>query len=299
MSQSTFIADTSIEDASGEVRFGNGRPERPRLTVTQALLRNWLWALIPALVLAAAGVAVGFSRRPTYTSEARLAVGKADPASAGFGGDFTAFAGEATVYSRSVTAPPIVAAIGQRLHLRSNVVSARLTATPVQDTPIIRVIGTGPTAASAEQIANVAASQLTQYVTATNRTNPDATRLLALYHAGALARAQVSSDLNSAQRALNSNPANVALKQRVASDTARVSALDLQLTALNQAYINAFSSEAETKLISPLSSASSASSNRSSMIQTLGGAGLLAGLLIGIALAVWRADALLRGTLYT
>jgi capsular polysaccharide biosynthesis protein len=299
MSQSTFIADTSIEDASGEGRFSNGRPERPRLTVTQALLRNWLWALIPALVLAAAGVAVGFSRHPTYTSEARLAVGKADPASAGFGGDFTAFAGEATVYSRSVTAPPIVAAIGQRLHLRSNVVSARLTATPIEDTPIIRVIGTGPTAASAEQIANVAASQLTQYVTATNRMNPDATRLLALYHAGALARAQVSSDLNTAQRALNSNPANVALKHRVASDTARVSALGLQLTALNQAYINAFSSEAETQLLSPLSSASSASSNRSSMIQTLGGAGLLAGLLIGIALAVWRADALLRGTLYT
>lgn len=66
--------------------------------------------------------------------------------------------------------------------------------------------------------------------------------------------------------------------------------LGLRLTALNGAYVAAEARQAATNVITPLSPATSASSNRSSKVQKLAGAGLLAGLVIGVALAMWRAN---------
>ncbi len=266
----------------------------PRPAVIEALLRNWLLVVLPAVVLAAVGVAIAFSRPATYTSEAQLSVGKANPTSPAFGGFVPAAASLAAVYSRAVGVPGVVNGVASQLHVSPGVISARLSATPIQDSPIIRVIGKAPDASTAEAIANAGAAQLTNYVTNFNRSNPDATRLLGEYQGVARHKATVDSQLANLKRAQSSNPGNAGINNLVATDSAVSSALGVRLQAISAAYNASLSGQAATDVLSPLSSAKSATSNRSSQAQTLGGIGLLAGLVIGVALAMWRANRLLR-----
>ena len=278
--------------------YGNGAtyepPPPPRPTVAQALWRYWYLVLIPAIVLAAVGAGLALKRPTTYTSEASLNVGKANPTSAAFGGYVSAAAGLAAVYSRDVGAPGVIEPVGRHLNWAPGLVGARLSASPVQDSPIIRVIGTGPTAAAAEAVANAGARQLTRYVAASNRQNPDAARLYGDYQKVAAQKADSDLALAKNNRALNDDPGNSKLRAKIAEETATSNALGLRLSALNGAYVAAEGSQSQTSIITPLSPASAATSDRSSKVQTLGGGGLLAGLVIGIALAMWRANRAMR-----
>ena len=277
---------------------GNGGayepPPTPRPTVAHALLRYWYLVLIPTILLAGAGAALALKRPTKYTSEASLNVGKANPTSASFGGYVSAAAGLAAVYSRQVGAPGVIEPISRQLNWTPGVVGGRLSATPVQDSPIIRVIGTGPSAAAAKAVANAGARQLTRYVAASNRKNPDAARLYGEYQKVAAQKADSDLALAKNNRALNDDPGNSTLRAKIAEETATGNSLGLRLSALNGAYVAAEASQAQTSIVTPLSPATAASSDRSSKVQTLGGAGMLAGLVIGIALAMWRANRAMR-----
>jgi hypothetical protein len=280
-------------------RSPRGQRPTPRPTVVQALLRYWFLVLVPAIVLGGAGAALALKRTPTYTSEATLNVGKADPTSPSFGGFVTAVSGLAAVYSRAVDAPGVIGPVGQQLHLSPGLVAARLSATPVQDTPIIRVIGTAPSASAAQSVANAGAQQLISYVTTTNRENPDASRLYAQYQD--VARRKATSDMALVQdrKQLDNDPGNLGLQGQVEHDTAIGNALGLRLNALNGAYVAAEAGQASTEILTPLSTATAASSDRSSKVQTVAGTGVLAGLVIGVLLAMWRANRVARRRLFS
>ncbi len=289
--------DGSASNGYAETETDWQAPEQwsiPRPTVGQALLRNWLLVVLPAIVFAGVGAALALSRPPTYTAEARLSVGKADPTSPAFGGFVTAAAGLAAVYSRAVSAPGVVGPVSRQLSWSQGLVASRLTATPVQDSPIIRVIGTGPSAGSAEAVANAAAARLITYVTETNRSNPDGTRLLGLYHQVALEKAQTDASVAAANNRLALDPENGSLKSLVLQETASSEALGLHLNGLSGAYLQAEASQAGTDVLAPLGTATSAGNDRGSKVQTMAGVGLLAGLVIGVALAMWRANELMR-----
>ena len=262
----------------------------PRPTVAQAILRYWYLVLIPAVLLAGAGAALALRHRPTYTSEATLNVGRPDPSSPAFGGYVSAAAGLAAVYSREIGAPGVIGPVSKTLGLSQGVVAGRLSATPIPDSPIIRVIAQAPSASAAEAIANTGASVLTSYVTVTNRQNPDASRLFGEYQTLAGQKAQNDLQLAKDNQTLNSDPQNSGLRAKIASETATSNVLGLRLSALNSAYVEAEGGQASTSVVTPLSPATSATSDRSSKVQKLAGAGLLAGLVIGVALAVWRAN---------
>jgi capsular polysaccharide biosynthesis protein len=296
----TFAKPTALRPQNDEPPQAT-EPERwppPRPAVIEALLRNWFLVVLPAVALAAAGVALAYSRPPTYTAEARLSVGKANPTSPAFGGFVDAVSGLAAVYSRAINAPGVTNPIANSLHWSSGLVSARLSATPIQDSPIIRVIGKAPSAGAAEVVANAGARQLSSYVTTSNRSNPDAGRLMSEYHTVALQKAKVDSQLADDTKALDHNPGSAARKRAVARDTASHNALSVRLQALSGEYIQSQAGQATTQVLSPLSTARSASSDRSSQVQTKGGVGLLAGLVIGVALAMWRANRQMRRRLF-
>jgi len=262
----------------------------PRPTVAQAVLRYWFLVLIPVVLLAGAGVALALRHRPSYTSEATLNVGRPDPSSPAFGGYVTAAAGLATVYSREIGAPGVIWPVSKELQLSQGVVATSLSATPIPDSPIIRIIAKAPAAPTAQAIANAGASALTGYVTSTNRQDPDATRLFGEYQNLASQKAQNDQQLAQDNQTLNSQPGNSALRAKIARETAKASVFALRLSALNGAYTSAEDNQASANIITPLTPAAAASSDRSSKAQKLGGAGLLAGLVIGVALAMWRAN---------
>jgi capsular polysaccharide biosynthesis protein len=296
----TFEELPNPEDRPDTSRNRSPRREwsTPRPTVVQALRRYWFLVLFPAIVLGGAGAALALKRAPTYTSEASLNVGKADPNSPSFGGFVTAASGLAAVYSRAVDAPGVIGPVSQKLHLSEGLVAQRLSATPVQDTPIIRVIGTAPSASAAESAANAGAGQLIRYVTSTNRENPDASRLYAQYRD--VARQKANSDMALVQdhKQLDNDPGNPVLQARVEHDTAMGNALGLRLNALNGAYVAAEAGQSSTQVVTPLTTATAASSDRSSKLQTVAGTGVLAGLVIGVLLAMWRANSVARRRLF-
>ena len=291
-SQFTSVRDDERHAVSDEMHVAEYPTLRP--SVVDALLRNWPLVLAPAIILAFLGAALAFARPAVYTSEARLSVGKANPSSPAFGGFVTAAAGLATVYSRAIDTPGVVDPVGRQLHLKPGTVAGHLSATPIQDSPIIRVIGTGSSAHAAEVTANAGAAQLVQYVTNSNRQNPDIARLFGQYQIVSLHKAQNDMALGRDNRGIQNDPGNGALRAAVTRETARGNLLGTRLTALSAAIAQAEESQASTSVLWNLSNANSAASNRSARVQTLAGVGLLAGLVIGVALAMWRATALMR-----
>ena len=133
----------------------------------QAVARHPLLALLPVVLLIGAAIAVSSQRKPTYNAESRVAIGSFSPSEQSAPG--AAYAGTqfASAYARAITAEDVVRPVARQTHLAPAQVSARLSATPVPDSPFLRIQATGPTAPAAEGLASAATGALTEYVRST------------------------------------------------------------------------------------------------------------------------------------
>src|SRR5690242_13023884 len=129
----------------------------------QAVARHPLLAVLPVVLFVAAAIAVATARQPTYSAESRVAIGSFSPSEQSAPG--AAYAGTqfASAYSRAITAGDVVAPVARQTHLARSQVSAQLSATPVPDSPFLRIQATGATARQAEGLASAATAALTDY----------------------------------------------------------------------------------------------------------------------------------------
>ena len=118
-------------------------------TVVSAISRWKYWILLAGLLLAAAGVAVGIKRKPVYTASSSLQVGKVNPNSPGFFGYTQSAADLATNYSRAITATGVLSRVQASTGLPPAVAATRLSAEPIPNSSVFRIIATGPTGAAA------------------------------------------------------------------------------------------------------------------------------------------------------
>jgi uncharacterized protein involved in exopolysaccharide biosynthesis len=267
--------------------------EPPEGFVFRAIARNKLIVLVAAIVLAGAGAAVGASRNhsdSTYTAEATLQVGQVNPNSPGFYGYVQSSAALATAFSRAITAEGVLTTVHKKLGLTQAQAMARLSAAPIPESPTFRVFATGPTQASAVQLANVAAASISSYVSEVNSANPEAPSLLSAYRSAALElrKAVVKYDLV--------NGGRTASQLTRLTAQAEVSTAGLKLDALGSAYKTSVSTQApRSGLVTLLAGATSATSNRDSKIALYGLVGLLIGILLGCCVAVVRESRLGAG----
>jgi uncharacterized protein involved in exopolysaccharide biosynthesis len=271
----------------------------PRVDALTAARRHWLIVILVTVI--ATGIAVFAASLPTpvYKAEARLAVGRIDVSAPGAISTFaTATTALASQYSRAIDARSVTTRAARGTGLTPNQVAARVSATPVPQSPVIRVIAVGSSTGQAVTLANKAGYGLVGYTTALNRSNPDADRLIREFRDSSaevvrlqtlvdrLRRKQV--DTPSAENRLELNQEKVNL--RVAT---------LRMTTVRNAYDAATRSQASTQLVQMLTPAAGASSNRSSRLQFYGFVGFAAGLALGLALATLRANSLVRRSLRT
>lgn len=258
--------------------------EPPEGFVYSAVRRNWAIVLIVAILLAAAGVAIGTLRKnpsDTYTASTTLQVGQVNPNSPGFYGYVQSSAALATAFSRAIEAEPVLEAVHHSLGLTIPEASARLSAAPIPLSPAFRVIATGPTASAAIRLANTAAGALTAYVGESNSANPEAKSLLHEYRGAALALTNATAQA-ARLRVRKNTPASV-----LAAARAEVDAGELKLRATGDAYTAAISSQApRSGLVTLLASATSASGSKTSKIELYGIIGLLIGVVTGSGLAM-------------
>lgn len=238
-----------------------------------------------AVLLAAAGVAVGVRRTPTWSSTAGLQVGaKIDPNSAGFSNFVQSESALTATFSRAITAPAVLAQIASKTGLSADQSAKQISASPVPDTAAINVIGIGPDAATAKRMANAGAGALVNYES-TRRYGTSIT-LFKEYRAQTRVVAGAKAHVQDVENANPNDPSN----PDVIAANAAAAAAQTRANALSAAYTQALTNDptAATNLVTPLSTAISATSDRKHKIELFGLIGLAAGLLIGTAIGIVR-----------
>lgn len=252
------------------------------LTLAAIARHKWMVALL-AIALAALGAAYGLARKPTYTASATLQVGQVNPNSPGFYGYVQSASALASAFSRAIQAEPVLQAVQHKLALTPASASARLSAEPIPVSPAFRVIATGPSRAAALALANVTAAALIEYESQSNSANPQAGALLHEYAEASFALQRASASFARVARERRASPA---AKARAAAEK---TAAQVKLKAIGNSYVGAVTSQApRSGLVTLLAGATSASSDRKSKIEMFSFVGLLAGLVLGCAAAIWR-----------
>ena len=263
--------------------------EPPSGVVMTAIARNKLIICAFAVAISILGAVYGHTRPRTYTASTTLQVGQVNPNSPGFYSYVASAAALATAFSRATSAEPVLATVQHKLNLAPATTVARLSAEPLPLSPAFRVFATGPTETAAVQLANVASGAIISYEDASNSGNPEAEALLREYRKAALAVQDATTNLERLayvhRKATGSQPfSNVLAPAKAERETAVA-----KLSAVRAAYTAAVTSQApRAGLVTLISGAATATSDRKSKVELLGFIGLLAGVVLGCIVAVLR-----------
>ena len=269
--------------AATPARATTAPASRARVGVLQAVRRYPMVALVPMLVLAALGVAVGYARTPTYKSNAELAVGQlnvSDPAAVG--SVVTATQSLASVYSRMIDATGVQQGIVKELGPRGG----QVFATPIPGSPLVRITGQAHTVAGAMAAANAGAKSLLKYSKRYSASGDDSSGIYSQYKSASLRVAKLQSALN-AYGALYARDRNDANKRRVNSAQSDLDAARLKRDALRFQYGASQQSQQAAPVLRQFTVAGGAVSDRVSYMEILGLLGLIAGGALGAALATY------------
>jgi len=252
--------------------------------VLESLRRHVLITLLPVVLLVSAAVAVGLERTPEYTSEARLNVGGLNLTQQSIEGYTTAVQQLAVAYARSIEATGVVTPVAKELGLSSSEVVGAISATPIQGSPVISIRATAERPESAVRLADAAADSLVTYAITLNSGRQISGQLLDRF-------AAASREFRTAQNALDRAEARGRPREKLQTrvDTAR-----LKMQAVGFLYQQSQAGQATTQLVQKLTPAGPAKSDREKVLKDLVAGALVAGLLIGVGLAVARANALAR-----
>ena len=255
-------------------------PEPPRLGLLDALRRSVLLLILPVILCVGGVVAYGLLREPTYTSEARLNVGGLNLTLQSIDNYTAAVAQLAVAYSRAIDATAVTRPVAAQTGLSRAEVARRISATPLQGSPVIRVHATANDGGEARRLADAAAAALVDYAFELNSGTEQSQPLLRRYRVA-------SRRYRRAQARSSELPLDAPARQRaeVREDTAR-----LKQQVAGALYQQSLAGQATTGLVQRLAPAAPATNDRWSVMQQLVAGGLIAGLLIGIGLAVWRSN---------
>jgi uncharacterized protein involved in exopolysaccharide biosynthesis len=240
-------------------------------------------------------VAAALLRDPVYTAQTRLAVDARTDANApgALGSIAVATEALAAQYSRTIAAAGVTRRVAETTGMKPGEVSAHVKATPIPESPIIKVIATAGTSYQAVRLANLSSAALIGFTNELNQSDPDTPRLLRRFRdaSGDLVRAR--SQVTDLRRQHRNEPTE---SSRIRLQRAQVDLEVAQLRAdtARQAYDASVRGQTPSTSIQTLTPASGASSDRSSKLQLFGFVGATAGFALGLALATLRANAQLR-----
>lgn len=276
-------------------------PRRP--TVGDAMRRYWVLILLVVLALGALGAYAGYERKPVYQASSSLSVGLLDLTTQSVPG--FAVGGEVVAggFSRAVQTDAIVVPVARNLHMAPNEVRARISSTPVPNSPIFSVSATGTSSADAVRLANAVSAAMVAY--GRSRSNSDAAfaRLLQQYRTAIRQRDRARNRVSTLRSRLSGSSTSTASTATGSAATtattsgqpkrgqlgqarADLQAQQLRVDSLADAYRARASAPGASAAVQPLVDAQGASSDRGSRMQLYAALGALAGLCVGTALAV-------------
>jgi hypothetical protein len=259
-----------------------------RTGVLTAARRHPFLVLFPLLIFVGAAVFLGLARDPSYTAESRVIVGRLDVSQPGsLAGFQDATEALAAGYSRSVVADAVTGPVGREFGLTRKQVRDRISATPVPSANVFRIQATTANKAGSIRLANATTASLIAYILKLNRNNPDQGRILKQFSTAALLyreRFAVQQRLQRRSDRLGTPSAQQDLDRASASTEDAL----LQRETYRIAYQNSEGGQATSSQLQVLAPANDTSSDRISILELLLLAGVVAGLLVGIAFATLR-----------
>jgi uncharacterized protein involved in exopolysaccharide biosynthesis len=257
----------------------------PGIGVLGALRRFWFVALIPVLLLVGAAVWLGLSRPERYKATAVMSVGHVyGTTPTGIPGVLEATQTLASVYSRTIHAGDVQHDAAQRLAQQSIRARGTLDATPIPDSPLIRVTAESESPRAAVALANAGSAALSAYVDRQSR--PTSTSaLMNQYQDADLTYQRLLAASQRAQRRYGA-ARNHKTKRALNEATAAVNAARLRLDALGTTYKNAAQGETANPSVEVFARAAAAVGDRSSVMQMLVFVGAIGGIAAGAALAL-------------
>ncbi len=260
----------------------------PGSQLLRAARRHWFLALLPVLLFVGGAVALGIKRPARYEAQANLSVGHVyinNPA--GIATIIDATQALAAVYSRAIHSGEVLQDTRRRLGEGSSV-SGSFNATPLPNSPLIKVTAKSSSARGAIVLANSSADALALYVNKQLRDNSASSTLSDRYRDASLKYRQALDDRNRLRRRYQRDETRANKEARDRAAAAADTAL-LRREALRASYEQAVQGGSASVGIESFSRASGATSDRRSMMQILVFVGLLGGLAAGAALALLRA----------
>ena len=254
----------------------------PRLGILEAILRSLPLVILPVLLLVGGAVAYGLTRAPNYTSEARLNVGGLSLTTQTIPGYTTAVQQLAVSYSRAIDARAVLTPVARQFQLTPLEVANRVSATPVEGSPVIRVRATSKDAQLARRLADAVSTSVINYAIALNKGSAQSKRLFEDF------KAATKQMQDAGARAQQEKPGSKRFKAwKTREDIAR-----LRAQTAGALYQRSVSGQATLNLVQKLAPAAPATSDRNSVLQQFIAGGLIAGLLIGVGLAILRGNRL-------
>jgi capsular polysaccharide biosynthesis protein len=267
-------ADENVERGGGD------------LGVVSAVLLYPFMVALCAVALCAGGLLLGYVRDPTYTASAELLVGNlsiSDPSA--IPGAVGAAQSLAAVYARLIDANEVRDQVTGAIEDGS---SATVSATPIVESPLIRVTTTSTSEAAAVRSANVAGTSLAAYVNKLKSPGGEVRPIAREYRRAELRYEEKRDAFDHLSERIGASPT---ASERTALSEANS---DLQTAKLKRnALIGLYQRGQNIRVSQPnlnlFRRATAATSDRSSTMQITGVIGLLAGLALGVALAMFRA----------
>jgi capsular polysaccharide biosynthesis protein len=256
--------------------------------VLTALRRHWFVAILPVILFVGGAVALAKERPPRYTSTASLSVGRIfvnNPA--GVSGVIEATQSLAAVYSRAISSSAVRDATARAVDERNLRPGDEVSATPVPESPLIKITAESPSEARAIALANAASGALAGYVRRQGRTNKDAA-ILDDYQQAVRRYRDAVAERRRLQRRYEADPTSATKAARDRAGVA-ISVALLRREALRANYLNLVQGTAATARVETFARATSATSDRRRMLQIMVFLGLVAGVAAGTALALLRA----------
>jgi Mrp family chromosome partitioning ATPase/capsular polysaccharide biosynthesis protein len=253
------------------------------MSVWDAVRRHPLLAVLPLVVLTGLGILLGLSRKPVYTATARMYVQVPSGEPSALFAATDAASGLASAYSRAVAATAVGKAVARDVRHDASAASGSTSATPVPDSPIVKVTANASAGRSAVRLANVTADELAKYINRLNTSNTASHYALAAFSAATHRVARARANLVDAEQAVAALPTAEA-KTQLESARAAYEVAQLRQSAAKARFTSLQSGQQPS--LEPLRHAVGATNDRTSKLELYGFAGFLAGAFAGCGLAL-------------
>jgi hypothetical protein len=259
--------------------------------------RHWRIVAAAVVLFVAVALVLGLKRTPEYTATAELSVGHAFVDSpAGIPGVIEATKSLASVYSRTAGGAEVYEGMARRLRRQGIETTGTISASPIPDSPLIRVTGEADSEGEAVALANAGSEALAAHVNDEVSAERSDDAAIERYEEASTEWRQA---LEARARATGNYRSDPTASNRVVLNraSAAVDVAELRRDAIRFAYQASGQSSANAPTLEAFSPANAATSDRSATLQLLLFIGLIGGLAAGAALALLRGQRELRPSL--